>query len=195
MKTLNLNNMNNFRILRPGVKASGATVPQLVLTPTINKFQLNGLAAKLLDLETGDHISIIENPDAKDFNELLFISRGLGDVNQAKLASTNKAVGAGRPLTFNYSGLYSRLLQGSIDAIEATPESMVDAGLMVKNTKSSYTSKSKIYFNVGEGMDVNIDGAGEVTVYPLTGMKVVAYEPRVTADGIVEDDEDLDTDE
>lgn len=170
----------NFKPAKPGTKASNATRPELIVTPTLNKFTLNSMAADKIGLEHGDFVTITENQNADDFDGRYFISKGYGD-SFSKTAATNKSTGGGVALHFNYSGIYSKMLQGDASAYELSPKGLVDKGLAVAyktdEDNTSYTAIKKVHFGIGEPMTVEI-GEEEVTLYPLTDSKFVDYTPR-----------------
>lgn len=170
----------SFKAAKPGTKASNSTRPELIVTPTINKFTLNNLGADKLGLEHGDFVTITENQNAEDFDGRYFISKSYGE-SYSKLAATNKSTGGGVALHFSYSGVYSKMLQEDVSAYELSPEGLVEKGLaQVSETESgnkSYTITKKIYFEIGEPMEVEI-GDETVTLYPLTNSKTEEYKPR-----------------
>lgn len=171
-------NFGNLTIARPGTKVSGAGYPELITGTGMNKFTLNGQASALMNLATGNTISILVNPEATSINDMYFLTEGIAG-NESKLASVNKAEGVGRVLNFNYSGVYSRMLQGTTDAVELSPEGLVNKGLATKRTteggNSSYTALKRYSFRVSEGVEVEVNGT-EMVVYPLVDAKEVDYE-------------------
>ncbi len=174
-------NFMNLSVNRPGTKVSASSAPELILLPTFNKFAINPAASKKLGWETGDHITIITNEGAEDINNTYFITKGIGEGNQSKLAAIENKPGLGRMLFFNYSGVYSRVLQGTPDAIEASADGLSREGLVQKRTTASgkvaYTALSKIYFKIGDGMEVEINGE-DVTIYPLVDMRSEEFVPQ-----------------
>ena len=166
-------------IATKGQKATNATRPELSLTPTYNQFRLNPLATKALDLEDGDYITIVEDND-KSWKGRFYIAVGTVE-NGAKLAAINKKKGVGRTLTFTFSGVYSRMLQGDGNAQNLAPDILSNEGFLTKHiTKgqnASYVATKKIHWGIGEGMEVEIDGE-EMTVYPLVEAKEENYTPR-----------------
>lgn len=180
MENVNFGKMS-FSVAKPGVKPSNATRPELVLAPTFNKFNLNSLASSLMKVQNGDYVTIITNDEAADVNSMYFIAKGIGEEAQAKLASVGKAPGYGKSLSFNYSGLYSKMLQTKVDAQEISAEGLNELGLVEKREteggSESFVALKKIHFELGEPFEVEIDGM-ETTLYPLINMKEVAYTPR-----------------
>jgi hypothetical protein len=187
MKTPNFANLS-LSVARPGTKAQSSANPELTLTPTINKFSLNPLATKLMGLKDGDGITILTNDNAENINEMYFLAVG-HTADQAKLAAVKKQQGIGRTLNFAYAGVYSKMLQGTTDAVEVTPQGMVDMGLVeqriTKSDNKSYVSLKKVYAIVGEGFELDIDGS-EVVAYPLTDLRYEDYDPREMAGEEVE---------
>lgn len=170
-------------IAKPGSKAVVASTPQLNTTPTVNKFSINPLTSKLLGVQHGDHVSIIVNDAAETIDEMYFLAQGVNDSNQSKLAAVNKAPGVGRVLNFNYSGVWSKMLQFSTEAVELSLKALVERELAVervtKDGNPSFTATKKVTFNVGEGFEYDLGGSiGEVTLYPLVDAKIEDYTPR-----------------
>ncbi len=184
METTQFGSMS-FSIAKPGTKVSSATRPELILNPTFNKFSLNALASNLMKLQNGDFVTILINDQATNINEMYFITKGIGEEAQAKLASVNKAKGYGRVLNFNYSGIYSKMLQGTTDAMELSPEGLEEKGLVAKRVTDgdnvAFTALKKVHFELGEAIEAEIEGEDR-TMYPLTNVKFVDYEPRGEAE-------------
>lgn len=180
METVNFGNLN-FTIARPGTKASTSSRPELVTTPTLNKFDLNPLASQKMGVEDGDYVTILINDAAANINEMYFLTHGLGDEGQSKLASVGKKAGPGRRQTFSYSGVYSKMLQGATEVVEMSAEGLAELGLMVKRVTAAdniaYSALKKVHFEVGDGVEVDLNGQDAV-VYPLTNVKFVDYDPR-----------------
>ncbi len=174
-------NFMNLSVNRPGTKVSSSSTPELVLLPTFNKFSLNPAASKRLGWEAGDHITIITNEGAEDINNTYFITAGIGEGNQSKLASIENKKGTGRMLTFNYSGVYSRMVQGTPDALEASPDGLARQGLVLKRTtetgKIAYTTLKKIYFKIGDPIEVELNG-NDTEIYPLVDMRAEDFVPK-----------------
>lgn len=171
----------NLNVAKPGTKATGASRPELTVTPTVNKFNLNALASKKMGLENGDHITILTKSDPESVNDMYFICKGIGAGNQAKLASVNKVSGVGRALNFNYSGIWSKMLQMDTEAVEASGETLVEKDLAVKSVTDadnvSYTALRKIHFEIGDPITVEINDEA-VEVFPLQDAKIEDYNPR-----------------
>lgn len=177
----------NLSVARPGTKVSTSSRPELILVPTINKFSLNSLASKLMDVEAGDHVTILTNDDASNLNEMYFITTGIGDEGQSKLASIGNKPGTGRLLNFSYSGVWSKMIQNKVDAIELSAQALVDKGLVqereTESGNTSYTGLRKVYFGLGEPVEVDINGETKV-LYPLVDSKAVDYTPRNSGEGV-----------
>lgn len=183
MESVNFGSMN-FSIARPGTKVSTSSRPELVLVPTLNKFSLNSLASKLMDVESGDYVTILVNESASNLNEMYFITTGINEDSQSKLASVGNKKGTGRLLNFSYSGVWSKMIQNKVDAMELSPSALVDMGLVqARDTKTgtSYTALKKVYYGLGEGFEAEINGVDTI-VYPLVDPKVVDYTPRATGE-------------
>ncbi len=174
-------NFMKLSVNRPGTKVSASSTPELVILPTFNKLGLNPAATKKLGWEHGDHATIITNEAAEDINNMYFITKGIGEGNQSKLISVDNKPGVGRMLMFNYSGVYSRMLQGTPDALEASPDGLARQGLVQRRVteggKTAYTSLQKGYFKIGEGIEVEINDEA-VEIYPLTDVRFEEFVPQ-----------------
>lgn len=179
----------DLTVVKAGKKVINATRPELIVVPTINRFSLNSLATDAMRLESGDFITLLVNRGAESFDEKFFITKGFGD-DKATLASVGKAKGYGRVLTFNYSGIYSQMLQGTIEASELSPEGLVDLGLAVKREKeegATFSANRKVHFEI-QSIGVQVIGKDddgddiEQEVYMLTNSKIEDYDPRTMSD-------------
>lgn len=174
MNTVDFGNLD-LQVSRPGTKVSGATRAELILNPTFNKLSLNGIATNKMGVEHGDFVTIIENKNAESLNEKFFITKGIGEGQQAKLASVTKEGGSGKVLSFNYSGVYSKMLQETTDAIELSPEALEEKELVniyeTSGGKRAYTATKKMFFEIGDAVEA--EGIGDI--YPLINMKSSPY--------------------
>lgn len=178
----------NLTPAKPGTKSVKATRPELAVTPTFNQFSLNGLATDKMDLEHGETVTIHEN-DSEDFANRFYISKGVGKF-ASKVASATKTGGTGKTLTFNYAGVYSRMLQQDPTAPVASAETLAEKGLIqtrtTKKGNTSYTGLYRIYFGVGDGVEAEVEGE-TVTVYPLIEPDIEPFEPRGNATNVAQD--------
>lgn len=184
-------NFMKFSVNRPGTKVSSSSTPEVVLLPTFNKLGVNPVATKKLGWEHGDYVTIITNDNAEDMNSLYFITDGI-DGNRSQLSSVGGTKGVGRSLTFNYSGVYSRILQGKVDAVESSPDGLVQLGLVQKRQteggKTAYTALKKVHFEIGDAIEVEINGVDK-EIYPLINPRFEDYNPRA-AEGAEEEADD-----
>ena len=174
-------NFMKFSVNRPGTRVTSSSTPELTLVPTFNKLSLNPAASKKLGWENGDYVSIVTNDGAESFDEMYFITKGIGEGNQSKLSALNNKPGVGRMLSFNYAGVYSRMLQGTPDALEASPDGLARDGLVQKRVteggKVAYTAMKKVFFKIGEPIEVEINDE-TVEVYPLTNARFEDFTPQ-----------------
>lgn len=174
-------NFMKFSVNRPGTKVTASSKPELTLLPTFNKFNLNPAATKKLGWEHGDHITIITNEGADSFDELYYITKGIGEGNQSKLSAIGNKPGLGRMVSFNYSGVYSRMVQGTTDATEVSADNLSRDGFVQKRTteggKTAYTALKKIHFSIGEPVEAEINDE-TVELYPLIDARFEDFNPR-----------------
>lgn len=178
-----------------GAKSSDETRPEIIATTMPNKFQLNRLASRMLGLETGNRVKIVIDDDATDINEMYYlVVANEKDGDAAKLASVGKEKGIGRVLVFNFSGVWSRMIQMKVDASELSAKALSELGFTtarqtVQNEGSTaepklvYSSKTKVF---GEIIDTTVDMEIEGAVYHMYAVTNLRSEEVEEAD-IVDD--------
>jgi len=174
-------------IAKNGSKGTKDTEPSITLTPTVNRFELNPLTSQLMELQTKDTVMILVNDEAKTINEKFFLAKGLGEASeipQAVLASDDQIEGIGKKLSFNYSGVYSRILvgvvKGDLNAPEIALDKLRQLGL-VKAEDSARTALWKIHAKVakveGENGIISIEG-NDRQIYQMFDFVALPYSPR-----------------
>ena len=185
MKEAKFGKALNLVVAKAGKRTSNVTRPEIIVLPAINRFSINSLASDLMQIENGQKVTLLVNPDAESFNEKFYITKGFGD-DMATVASVNKAGGFGRTLTFNYSGVYSQMLQGSVDAKETSAEGLAELGLAEQRTteggKLAHSALKKVHFEVVSAGEQEI-GDETQEVYALTNAKFIDYDPRNVGEG------------
>ncbi|KAF5080412.1 hypothetical protein DSECCO2_120560 [anaerobic digester metagenome] len=185
------NTKMNFQAARPGTRTTGSSKPEFKLLGVFNRFQLNSVASKVTGAKNGDFITIFVDSEAP-FEEGYAIAINADPKNQAKLAAVKGKEGVGRKLTFNYSGVYSQMLQKSPAANEASAAGLVEMGLMHTNTTKegnvTYLANESIIFEVGEGFEYEISEGKTITMYPLINPNVEVNDDNFAGDNT--DDED-----
>jgi hypothetical protein len=169
-----------LQFLKPvatGTKASNDTVPTITLLGIPNKFQLNRLATKELDLSIGDRVRIFDNKQAASLDERFFIAKTtVEDPASAKIGKANSGNKAesGVDMTFNYAGVWSALVQGEVDAVELGPDALVEKGCMIKGTtaggREKYRATKTIKLEIQLVGDAEIEGV-TYKVYVMTNFK------------------------
>ena len=170
----------NLVVAKAGKKVGNVTRPELNVLPTINRFSLNSLATDLMQVEHGETVTLLVNQDAESFDEKFYITKGFGD-DKAVVAAVNKAKGYGRTVTFNYSGIYSQMLQADVDAQELSAEGLESKGLVQASQtpqgNKSYSALRKVHFEVVEVGEQQIGDETQM-VYALTNSKITSYTPK-----------------
>lgn len=131
-------NFSNLRKAVKGQKVSNDIRPEIMTGTAINKFTMNGSASQIIGLADGDYLMLFENPDATGMDDKYFVAKTVSDEG-AKVASAQHSKGTGRPLTFNFSGIWSKMLQCEVDALTLGMDALVEKGLM----KEVETQKNK----------------------------------------------------
>ena len=192
MQSLNLNAMK-LSIAKPGTKATASNKAELFTASTINKLTLNPLATKKMGIANEDYVTILVNEEATNINEMYFITGGV-EANKAKVASVGKAEGVGRTCNFNYGGVWGKMLQFKVDAMDMNPAGLVDEGLLSKYKteagKDAYVANFKVSFELGDAVEVEIEGE-DVEIYPLINAKKEEYSSKVLDGEEVEVEEEV----
>lgn len=183
-------NLNGLKAADHNVKPQSSDKAELILLPTVNKFQISPKAAELLGLASGDNITFIEQDEEASLEGHFFVTKGFGK-KLAKLASNTDS--AQSPLTFSWAGIYGRILTGDPMSATLTMEALEEKGLLVSRETASYTKKTgvttggkkaysaayKVAFDLEEAGTVQLDGMEEAQpIYALTNPQKVEYTPR-----------------
>lgn len=171
--------------VQTGTKASNDVTPTLTVLGIPNKFNINKLAANLLKVRVGDRLRIFQLDPTADYNERYFIAKVADeDDTAAKLSASNSATKAevGIDMAFNYSGVWSSLVQNEVGATELGYDAMVEKGCVIKGETSGgkvrYRSSNEIKMEVEAVGDGEIDGVMYENVCVLTNYRCVAKSPE-----------------
>lgn len=180
MENFNFDSLN-LTAAKPGTRAVGSSIPELYTAPTVNKFVLNALAAKKMGLQHKDTITILVNEEATDINQMYFLVKGIDGMCASLAANTKEAEGTNNTLTFSYAGVWSRIVQYDVDAVEVSMEELARQELAETRTteggKTAHSALRKVFFKVGDAQE-----AGDMTVYPLINSRVEDFKPRGKAE-------------
>ena len=155
------------------------------MSETPSRFNMNGLASKLLNVQPQDKVMFFENKNAEDLNGLFFIGKVAKNVdeNVAKVYSPNKQEGEGLSLAFVQATVYTKLIQSEVDAIPLSPEAMEEKGLYISRpskkypNRRNYSSLRTMQFELVEGPAIAIDDE-EVQLYALVNPKTYDLTPE-----------------
>jgi hypothetical protein len=176
----------SFAVAKPGSKAETAIEAGITLTPTLNKFEVNGLASKLIGLVSGtgdkdevktpeNSMTILVQEESTDINNKFFVCKGL-EGQGAKLATNGNEQGFGKTLGCTYSGIYARIVKAviskDITAPEVSKQRLRQEGLAVDNTLLY-----KIYAKV-ESIGVHEVAGEERELYRLFDFMVTPHKPK-----------------
>lgn len=187
-----------------GTKSSNDVRPAITTGRAINKFTMNASASELIGVGHGDRIVMFSLPGAESINEKFFIAVSVADEG-CKLASAGNTKGTGRPQSFNYSGIWSQMLQKSVDAAPCGEAVLVDAGLMAKvatqlgrEGQQCYATlaNKRVEYGVelvtdenGDVLPVEVDGVIYEKIFVLVDPKDIAVEEEEVATEPTEDEE------
>ena len=179
----------NFQVAQPGVKPSSQIEAGITLTPTLNKFMINGLASKAIGLVSGtgkkdeektaeNSITMVVNEDSKDIDNKFYVCQGI-ESNSAKLAAHENEQGNGKDLAFTFSGIYSRIMLaaviGDLDTLGVPKERLRMLGLAKKGT-----SLKKVYAKIDVDSPISTTVEGETKLlYRLYDFMVTDHTPKV----------------
>jgi len=178
---------SSFQIAKPGVKPSSAIEPGITLTPTLNKFSINGLATKLIGLVSGtgdknedktpeNSITLIVDNESQDINNKFYVCKGV-EGNAAKLAAHENEEGNGKELAFTYAGVYSQIMiavvLGEVDTQQVPKERLRQLQLA-----KGGTSLKKVYAKIEKAVDTEINGE-TVTLYRMFDFMATDHTPKV----------------
>jgi hypothetical protein len=176
-----------LQFLKPvatGTKASNDTVPTVTLLGIPNKFQLNRLATKALDLNIGDRIRIFDNKNAESLDERYFIAKtSVEDPASAKIGRANSGnkASSGVDMTFNYAGVWSSLVQGEVDAVELGYDALAEKDCVIKGTttggREKYRATKTIKLEIVEVGEAEIEGV-TYKVHVMTNFKSTDKTPE-----------------
>lgn len=187
-----------------GTKSSNDVRPAITTGRAINKFTMNASASELIGAGHGNRIVMFSLPGAESINEKFFVAVSVGDEG-CKLASAGNTKGTGRPQSFNYSGIWSQMLQKSVDAAPCGEAVLVEAGLMAKvatqlgrEGQQCYATlaNKRVEYGVelvtdeaGDALPVEVDGVIYEKIYVLVDPKDIAVEDDEVATEVAEDEE------
>ena len=170
----------SFNVAKPGVKVSGAIEPGISLTPTLNKFEINGLASKEMGLVTGDSVLIVSDDNSDDLNAKFYIGK-VAAGNGAKVASHENEEGLGKALSFTYAGIYSKIFLAAVtknaDANEVPKDRLRQLGFAVGGT-----ALKKVYAKLESIGAQEINGE-EVELFKLYDFMITDHTPKVMTKG------------
>jgi len=154
----------SFSFAKLGAKTSDETRPELIATIAPNKFQINRLGSKLLNIQTGDRVKLIVDQPTTDLDAMFYlVVASAKDKTGALLASVGKVKGVGRSLVFNFSGVWSKMIQQDVAATELAAPALERMGLVISRMttpmkaeegaeanepKLVYASKNKICYEI-----------------------------------------------
>lgn len=161
-----------FSVVKSGVRESKATAPELFTNTIFNKFTINPLLSKLMGVQDGDYVVILDNASSKGENESMSFALVQGWVTGqdekgedvymgAKLASAQHSKGSGLSLDFNYSGAFVNMLavdnaSGSVKIAE-----LIEDGMVTKEKKKTgdvFVPQYRAYYKFVEKVGMEIEG-------------------------------------
>lgn len=190
-----------------GARISNDTLPQIESCSQLNKFKLNKLASELMGVVPENRVKIIVTKAPTLDGKFLIAVAKEDEANAAKLLSPTAKDGFGS-LLFNYAGVWSRIAQFDVDAVEKSAAALVAEGVAIDRGKTTYINR-KVIYTLEEVEDFNVDsplvlptGEQYTKVFALVDgtteaadlskvIKPRAKKEETTADVVVEPNEDI----
>lgn len=142
----------NIQAVKTGERLSDETIAQLEVASQTNKFKLNGLAGSLMNVIAGDRVKIFVTGAPTMDGRYIIAKASKEDSSAAKLASPTKR-SEGGSLIFNYAGVWSRMTQATIDAVELSGKALIEAGVAIASDAGTVYVDHKTFYDL-----VEIDG-------------------------------------
>ena len=187
-------------------KVSDEIRPELVVNISINKMCINGLASKMLNIETGDYMKamvLTADQCENDVNKKFFImvSKVKTD-DMMTLAAVGKAKGVGRKLFCSYAACYSQFLQNTPDAQAITADKLAELGYAYGIDKkdsegkpyTKYTANREVHYElVDTGIDYPNSDGSMLRIWACVNAQIIdrPYDPSVEAETAVPGGADL----
>lgn len=149
--------VESIRSVSSGQRVSNETEPTVELTSQFNKLKLNTLAVSLMGLIPGDKVKFLITDEPTIDGKFLIGKTAETDEQSAKTLSQSGKTDTS--LLFNYSGIYARLWQANVEAIEKGGESFVKEGVAVKKGNIYYLNEKVVY------QIIPVDGVDEENPY------------------------------
>ena len=190
-------------------KVSDEIRPELVVNISINKMCINGLASKMLNIETGDYMKamvLTADQCENDVNKKFFImvSKVKTD-DMMTLAAVGKAKGVGRKLFCSYAACYSQFLQNTPDAQAITADKLTELGYAYGIDKkdsegkpyTKYTANREVHYElIDTGIDYPNSDGSMLRIWACVNAQIIdrPYDPSVEAETAADDAENKKTD-
>ena len=114
--------------VKSGERVSNDTIPTLETASQLNKFKLNKLASETLGVTAGNRVKLLISDEKTIDGKYLLAIASDNDSSAAKLAAAAKGATGFTVLQFNYAGVWSRVMQADVDAIEKSGQTLVAEG-------------------------------------------------------------------
>lgn len=163
--SLSMDATSDIVAVKSGERVCNDTLPTIETASQINKFRINKLASELLGVTPGMRIKILVTKSTAMDGKYLVVVAPDTDASSAKVASAAGKDGYGSML-FNYAGIWSRMTQATVDALELGGEAFVEQGVAVSRSNTYYIDHKTIY----EVVEVdNYNEANPLVVNAATG--------------------------
>lgn len=195
-------NEGRFTTVSKNAKTSDEIRPEFIANISINKMSLNGMASRMLKVETGDYLKAMILTDEQcggDINKKFFImvSKTKAD-DMMKLASVGNKPGVGEKLFMSYAACYPQFLQCTLDAQAITPDKLEELGFAYHIEKADragkvyrkYTANREVHYElIDTGIDYpNPDGT-TLRIYACVNAQIIERPFDASAED--EDKEDV----
>lgn len=151
--------------VRSGERAPQEIKPGVEVSNQYNKFRITKTAAEIIGLKTGDRVKLfVTNAEEMYGRYLLAVAKDTDELS-AKVATAGKKEGFGS-LTFNYSGVWSKMIQfDNPAAMEKSIHAFVAENIGVVRNKTGYVNY-KVTYGIEHLEEVNEENP---LVDPISG--------------------------
>ena len=115
--------------VKSGERVSNDVIAICETASQLNKFKLNKLASELMGLVAGNRVKFLISGETSIDGKYLLAVASDDDASAAKVAAAVKGTKGATVLQFNFAGIYSKIMQADVDAIEKNGATLVKEGI------------------------------------------------------------------
>ena len=115
--------------VKSGERVSNDIIAICETASQLNKFKLNKLASELMGLVAGNRVKFLISGETSIDGKFLLAVASDDDASAAKVAAAVKGTKGATVLQFNFAGVWSKIMQADVDAIEKNGKTLVAEGI------------------------------------------------------------------